>query len=243
MTAIIENQNKRVIATKHGAFRGLLRPFLLWVATSLFLFVFGEQIRNLFYVAVEWLIDFALNYQLASSLYETVGGSETISQGMYWLASATWVGGYFYLVLFSYVIDAIFYLPKMPRELVLRTDSELTLAKPVEVLHKSTRKKILAVAAKQAAQTNTRLSWLSPKKVDPDEDIWEEEDWIDEVSLRFDQIQHIWLNPESKHYEKELAEGKSVYGALIVLTVDERIYAQSAIEDLQELEKSLSPQL
>jgi hypothetical protein len=231
--SVTDSQNTRVIATKHGAFAGLFRRFLIWAATTAPMLIFGEQIRAFLYSAVDWLIAFALNYQFANSLYETIGGSEPISQGLYWLGTASWSGGYFYLVVVAYVVDALFYIRKMPHDLVLCTETALTLAKPVEVLDKGTRKKILATDLDQ------KISWISPKKLSI-EDIWDEEDFIDAVTIDFVDIKSLWLNPEPKNYQRLLAQGKPAYGTLILLTADDKLYAQPIISDLHAVEKALS---
>ncbi|MCL2403029.1 MAG: hypothetical protein FWC86_02160 [Coriobacteriia bacterium] len=203
----------KTIATLHSPFVGLLRPFVIWVLTSAPLWLFEEQIMG-----------FA---------EELLGNLDFMPDAIYWLGTITWTGGFFYFVVLGYLIDAVFYIRKMPRDIVLQTGSGIVLAKPMQVKNKGLRKKILKF------QGSSKVTWINSKRLDPD-DIWDEEDLIDEIALSFDDIELVWLNAYAKNIDKALANDKPVSGTLIVLTTGGMLYAQPIISDLRTLVPALN---
>jgi len=207
----------RVIATKNHPFEGLFRPFVIWVVTSVPMLLFGTRIT-----------------EFAYSLLEGVA-NETIVSGVYWLTTTFWVGGFFYFQLLSYIIDAIFYQSKLPRDLVLRDGDSVTLMMPLLVTSKSWRKKFSKLHGSPRGQ------WLGAKKFDP-WDIWDDEDLHEETTIAFDDIKEVWFNTHAKHPDQAQASGKNIPGALIIRTHDDKIYMQSKIRDLRTVTSTFSQQ-
>jgi len=147
---------------------------------------------------------------------------------IYNIVMVVWIGGYFYIVLFAYIVDAIFYIRKMPHDLVLKTDNELILAKPLEVTVKGTKKRLLK------NENPSGIAWIGSRQVDPD-DIWDDDDLIDQTAISFEDIKAVWLVTMDKDAESARVSGKHVRGSLVILTKEDRFLAQPIIEDLRTL--------
>jgi len=202
----------QVIATKNHPFEGLLRPFIIWVATSLLMMLFGSQITEFI-------------YSLTSSLLDRVD-NEAVASTVYYVVTGVWVGGTFYILLFSYIVDAIFYQRRLPRDLVLKNDHSITLMMPLLITNKSWRKKFSKL------QGSRRGQWLGAKKFDP-WDIWDDEDLFEETTIPFDDIKEVWFNTHAKSADKAQESDRRIPGALIIRTHNDKIYMQSKIKDLR----------
>ena len=201
----------RTIAVKHNPLNGLLRPFLSWAAGSLVMLLLGDTITSL----LLWAFSF----------------NEDITNTISIVAQGTFIGGYFIAVLGAYAFSMPSML-MMPKELVKRDNSSISLMKPVRVEGKRRIKRILALP-----QTG-KVEMVSNKSIHPDS-IWWGEDFIPKMAIEFDQIKAIWIVPEIKNFERKREQGKTLYGMMLVLTANDTIYAQTILDDLDALKAAL----
>ncbi|MCL2526729.1 MAG: hypothetical protein FWE46_06795 [Coriobacteriia bacterium] len=212
-----------ILATKHQPFLGLQRPFLIWLLTSAPLFLFGNQITH-----------FIENVLINSDL---LGNYADMAASVYGVVAGIYIGGMFYGLLLGYLIDAIFYISRMPQYLVLKTDDSIILAKPMEIMAKGNLKRLSRLEGTREGQ------WLGATQLDPD-DVWDDNDLTDQVEIPFADIKSVWFNIYEKDVGKTLAKSKAedrpVAGALIIQTAEGVHYCQPILKDLRPLAKALA---
>jgi len=157
--------------------------------------------------------------------------NEDITNTISIVAQGTFIGGYFIAVLGAYAFSMPSML-MMPKELVKRDNSSISLMKPVRVEGKRRIKRIMALP-----QTG-KVEMVSNKSIHPDS-IWWGEDFIPKMAIEFDQIKAIWIVPEIKNFERKREQGKTLYGMMLVLTANDTIYAQTILDDLDALKAAL----